>query len=619
MPIVEIPGVGQVEFPDSMDGPAISAAAKKLHFDAKVKVQQEADRKLYNPASDSFLGNIVPAAGAGMASILRAVGAQPLMNRIGLDALPQDRAEAAQLDAPLDAAPGGTTGRVLGGAALLAPTAFIPGANTAAGAALIGGGTGLLTTEGGLGDRAEGALYGAGGGLLGNLAGRVLGAGYRAAKGAAKGLVRPFTERGRDTIAGEAIERFATNPAALAGAQGGRSITGAAPTLAEATRDPGIATLQRAISTMDPDAAAQFLARDQANNAARLDALRVVAGTGPRVSGVRRLNQIASGQSSASAEGARSAAANASYSAARRGGVGQPMADAMRPQIDNLLERPEIQSAIAEARNLARSEGIDLGQDVGSVQGLQYVKQALDDAIGGLGPKQTNRFRLWSQTSSDLKSVLDEIAPALRQADREFMFNSVPVNRADVANRLLNSTQGAIRDFSGNRPLQANAFSRALNDEERLIQQATGFRGAPQSLDDFMTPSQMQRIGAVRDELETVSNLASAANGKGQSQTAKMLASQQLLRNIGGPLGMPDSWVESGISQTLLRPVQFAATAVEPRIHAAVARGLLDPAEAQRLIAIARNANTATPSELARLAQALSPGLLGYSAAQAGQ
>jgi len=133
-----------------------------------------------------------------------------------------------------------------------------------------------------------------------------------------------------------------------------------------------------------------------------------------------------------------------------------------------------------------------------------------------------------------------------------------------------------------------------------------------------LDPDQLAKVNAVRVELDTVAALDKAAGGKG-SQTAKMLASQQLLRNIAGPLGMPDSWVESGLSQTLMRPAQFAAAAVEPRIHAAVARGLLDPAEAQRLLDIARRANTATPSELARLSQALAPGLLGYSAAQAGQ
>lgn len=603
MPIVEIPGVGRVEFPDSMDGPAISAAAKKLHFDAKAQKQQEEDRARYNPAGDSFLGNLLPSAGAGMASILRAVGAQPLLNRMGLENLPQSKEEAAQLDAPLNTAPGGTTGRVLGSAALLAPTAFIPGANTALGATLIGGGTGLLTTEGDLGDRAEGALYGAGGGLLGNLGGRAIGAGYRAAKGVAKGLARPFTERGRDIIAGEAIERFATNPAAIQAARGGASITGAVPTLAEAANDPGIAALQRAISTMDPDAAAQFLARDQANNAARVGLLSDMAGT----TGART-----------AASSARETAAQTLYGNAFAQDVSKNMTPAIQSEITSLLKRPSIQAARAKAAELAADKGMDTLEE-GSVQGLHFMKLAMDDMINGAGQRGIGGVEKGALIANrdKLVSVIEKLAPDYAAAKTTYAAMSKPLNQMDAAQRLLDSTRAASADLAGNRPFQAASFARAINNEESLLKNATG-RQSLGTLADVLDPDQLAKVNAIRSELDTVAGLDKAAGGKG-SQTAKMLASQQLLRNIGGPLGMPDSWVESGLSQTLLRPAQFAASAVEPRIHAAVARGLLDPTEAQRLIQIARSANTATPSELARLAQALSPGLLGYGAAQASQ
>jgi hypothetical protein len=604
--IVEIPGVGQVDFPDSMDSAAISKAAKKLHADAKAKTQLEADRKTYSPAGESFLDNVLPAAGAGMASIGRAVGLGGVMERMGL---PGTKEEADRLDAPLDAAPGGTTGRVLGSMAVLAPTAFIPGANTLSGAAMIGAGTGALTTEGVVLDRLKGGALGGVGSGAGNLIGRGLSAGA----GMAKGLVEPFTQGGRDRIAGRTIERFATNPNALRTAPTGPTITGAELTTAEATKDTGLATLQRALSTMDPDSAAAFLARDQANNAARINALEQVAGRAPVQSSVKKLGRLASGPTLETAQGARSAAGNASYGAARREGVND-MADAMAPQIESLMARPSVQSAIEGAKRLAKEEGVEL-TDIGSVQGLQYVKQSLDDMIGALAPKEKNKLRLLTQTSSDLKTVLDQIAPKLRQADAEFAFNSVPVNRAQVGERLAGSTSSAIRNLQGDKQLQAHAFSRALNDESQLIKQATGRKGA--SLDDFMTPSQMQRINAVRDELETASNLSRAANGPG-SQTAKMLAAQNLTRRVAGPLGLPDSWINSALSQELMRAPGFLVKSAEERIQKSVASGLLSMAEGKRLLDIAARADTAKPSELALLAKAMSPGLLGYAGANAG-
>jgi hypothetical protein len=118
--------------------------------------------------------------GSGMASGLRALGAGGLVGKMGL---PATQAEAKEIDAPLDATTGGKVGRGLGLAALAAPTALIPGANTYAGATLLGGLAGGALTEGGLGDRAQGAAFGAAGGAAGKFAGDMVGKGANALMG----------------------------------------------------------------------------------------------------------------------------------------------------------------------------------------------------------------------------------------------------------------------------------------------------------------------------------------------------------------------------------------------------------------------------------------------------
>lgn len=559
-------------------------------------------------AGQSFGENLVQGIGAGMAGAGRALG----LGGMGLG-LPATREEATRLDAPLDATTGGKIGRVVGIAApasLAIPftPATIPGAVTAG--ALTGG----LLTEGDLGDRATGAGIGGAGGLVAG----ALPYAYQAGKGLLRGIGEPLTQVGRERIAGRAIERFSTNPNALTTLTNAPTQTGARLTLAEAAQDPGLMTLQRAIGTADPEAAAMLGARQEANNAARLQALQVLSGGAQApLGGVRSLNRIAYGQPTReAAEATRSAAANASYGSARNAGVDQGMADALAPQISQLLERPEIQRAAQTAREYARSEGLNLGDDLGSVQGLQYLKKALDDQIEALPQRAKTARRLFTQSSSDLKSVLDDIAPALRQADREFQLNSVPVNRAAIGERLLDKTTGALRDFSGNRRLQANAFAKALNDEEALIAQATGFKGNRASLDDILTATQSGRVNATRNELETLANLNSAANGPG-SQTAKMLASQNLLRQVAGPLGLPDSWVESVLAQSLLRPVQFAAKAGEARIGQNIADAMLDPSRAAQLVRGARSYDQVLPpNALQLLLQRSAPALIGANAAR---
>lgn len=91
-----------------------------------------------------------------------------------------DIAEARRIDAPLADTTAGKVGNAIGGAAVAAPGMLIPGANTYIGAGLVGAGTGALSTEGGISDRAAAAGAGALGGVLGKGAGDAIGAGARA-------------------------------------------------------------------------------------------------------------------------------------------------------------------------------------------------------------------------------------------------------------------------------------------------------------------------------------------------------------------------------------------------------------------------------------------------------
>lgn len=104
----------------------------------------------------------------------------------------QDIASAKETDKPLLATGAGKVGNVAGSVAGVLPAMLIPGANTYLGATAIGAGTGALTTEGGLAERAQGAAAGAVGGLAGKGLGDALGAAAskvsasRAASAAAK-------------------------------------------------------------------------------------------------------------------------------------------------------------------------------------------------------------------------------------------------------------------------------------------------------------------------------------------------------------------------------------------------------------------------------------------------
>lgn len=230
--------------------------------------------------------------------------------RLGLEGA-QNTADAwAEDAAAIGKRPGGLGGQVLGGTALVAPTAMLPGANTIAGGAFLGGLTGSLqpTAEG------ESALWNT---ALGAGMGAAVPAGIRAAKTAKALAVDPFTEAGKTRIAGKTIYRasgegrssgilprnaagndveqygaYGSNAPRVLGDgygpyAGGESLVerlsgargntpGFQPSTAQAARNDGISTLDRTVRAMYP---ADYGPLDQEQRYALASALKSVAQT----------------------------------------------------------------------------------------------------------------------------------------------------------------------------------------------------------------------------------------------------------------------------------------------------------------------------------------------------
>lgn len=529
------------------------------NFDTGINTSQTTDR---------FLSGV----GSGMDDLVKGVG-----QRIGLvDQSTID--EKKKLDAPLKKTTAGTVGNVAGKVAMTLPAIWIPGANTLAGSAAIGAGQGFIEPTSSTESVAKNVMFGGLGGLAGNIAGRGIGALYQGGKS----LAEPFFDSGRQKIAGRVLNEFAQDPASIASASAGRTATGATPTLAEATKDVGIAQLQRALMSADPQAANMITQRMAENNASRVGVLQNLAGDE-----AKRAAAVASRQ--AASKEAYNAATNATYT--------------VDGKLQELLNRPAVQQAMSRAKTVAENQGRPFSFAVESKapfsgvggaqsetskqitgQGLQDLKMAMDemltDPASGFSGKAGDTIK---NLRSQLVGWMEDANPAFKQARTAYAEASKPINQMDVGQRLLDKTTSAIRDFSGTPRLQANAFSRALNDEQALVRNATGFKGV-NSLEDVLTPDQISKLGSLRGELETVANVANAGNAPG-SVTAQRLASQNILRQIAGPTGMPKSWVESTLLNTALRPAQFVYNGVaEPKLQQTLAEMLLNPGKAQEAL-----------------------------------
>lgn len=562
-------------------------ALKAEAFAAKVAAQQEKDRAEYDPTKDmSTSGKFLAGVGKGMSDLV--LGAR---QRMGFAS--QDEVDATQQrDRPLMNTTAGQAGVVTGNVAAAVPAAFIPGGNALAGASAIGAAQGLLQPTQTGESVTQNALTGAALGAGGVVAGRAIKAGYQGAKG----LIEPFSDAGRQRIVGRTLERFAADPVSLRiTPPAGPTATGAIPTLAESTADTGLASLQRAVEQLDPAVAAMAQERLLSNNAARIGTLAKVAGDPAK---------------RAAAEAAREAAAGQMYKAATSATY------TVDDELAKLLQRPAVKQAMERAKTLAANQGRGFTFDVVAPnpmsglgvptqtskqitgQGLQDLKMAMDEMLSDPASGFTGKAGDTIKTlRGKIIDWMEGANPDFKTARKQYAELSKPINAMDVGERLLDKASSATRDFQGNRRLQANALARALNNEQQTVQLATGFKGA-KGLDDVLAPDQMAAINAVRNELELSANLAQAANGPG-SQTAKSLASQNIVRQMLGPTGLPQSWAESALTQTMLRPVQFALNAAEPRITGQLGNALLDPAVARAAIAAAKKSP--------RIANALAP------------
>lgn len=519
--------------------------------------------------------------------------ARGIGQRLGLVS-DKDVAAARQRDAAIMDTPAGKFGNLATSIGVLAPTALVPGANTMAGSAALGALTGALQPTTADESALKNALTGGVAAPVALGVGRLAGAAYQGGKA----LLAPFTESGQQNIAAKTLQRFASDADAAAKTLRSppRLLPGDAPTVGELTQDAGLAQLQRTLANADPQMGAALAQRGQEQMAARLGAVRGIAKDDAAL---------------AAAKMARKTNADAAYSAAYAKGIDPAKVTPQHAQaLMDLMDRPSVQSAAVKAAKLAQEEGRKVaGPD--SLQFLHDVKRALDDRIGtapatGIGRQEV---RATEGTKDALLGLMDQFSPEYAAARAGYVADSAPINRMEIGRSLLDALQPAMSDFGGITRETGARFTNALRNADQTAARATGFKGA--GMTDVMTPQQMDSLRLVAESLARKANANELGRAAG-SNTAQNLASGNLLRSVLGPTGLPESWAESTLLQSLLRPAQFAAKSGEERIRAALADAMLDPKKAAALLQLAEKRGMAQ-----RLGSTVAPYLPISSAAAA--
>lgn len=490
---------------------------------AALKADAEEDDRLYKPLQE----------------------ARPWMTGIG-EALPSV------------ALPGGSAATVLGTAGRMAVAGALPGA----------------LEYGSVGDRAARAGVGAAAGAATPL---VLKGAVELAKGVgrtARAAAQPFTESGRRQIAARVLaDAVSDTPGAIPSlASATQLVPGSAPTAAQVAGSGGLAALERSVSATSPQRVDAYTRRAREQAAARVQALRGVAGDEAMLE---------------AAKTTREEAAKKSFKHAYMAGVDKEAAESLAPQINMLLERPSIRNAMDTARNHAAEEGLNI-DSFGSVQGLHFLKEALDDEISSLAAKPKLQRRLL-QTKNDLMSVLEEIAPEYKAASERYARLSKPINRMEVGQAVLEKIEPALNDHGALLSQTGASAARALRRADALTRQATGFRGA--KYNSVLEPQHRATVDAIMADLARGANAQSLGAGRG-SDTVQKLAMNHIAQASGAPRAM-NFLMDLPVMSRLTR---WAHRDSDEAVRDLLAQTLLSPTETARFIREARTRVASLPN-----------------------
>lgn len=442
----------------------------------------------------------------------------------------------------------GFAGNVAGN---LLPAALVPAASIPR-AVAAGMGMGFIQPVGEKDSRAMNTMVGGG-------AAAVIPAGigaYRLGKGMLEPVVAPRRTATR------IIEQFADDPAALAlaarsaGTAGG--VPGVQPTLAELAQQPGISTLQRSMANQPGPLQSAFTERNLSNNAARMQYLDDLAGRDGRLDFQKA---------------ARSTIAEEQYAKAFA-----EMPDTtpwIKGEVTKLMQRPAFVDALKDGQRLAMNLGVKVSpkNPENSTEILHYTKLALDDKIAALAAKEGtgNDVRALTGIRDKLVSLIEskDFSPSYREARDTFKQMSGPINEMEFAAKLRERINPALSDVTGNTPgaLYANAAAQEVR------------RGA----DDLarMSPEFQGKVGTLMSDLQRKAAAESLGKPTG-SPTAQYLTTQNLMRQVAGPMGMSEGAADKAASMLMSTPwvgsaLQLGTKGAEHRVQQELAAMLMNP------------------------------------------
>lgn len=474
--------------------------------------------------------------------------AQQLMTRAGLPQ-PETAQERVVQDVSSALSGVGTTAKL---AQTLAPRVAAPlseNLGLQAAGALGGAGAASLGREEG-----AGALGQLGLGVLGGMvAPGAAGTTAQALTRATTGSVRPFTEAGRQVIAGQVLRELSADPeAAMRAAQRYQpSIPGYRPTTAQATRDVGLISAETPIRSMETSG--RFLAQTSEANQARMAILDRLAKDETALSqAIAKRNEVTTPLREQAF--ARSTVDPNTFQSA--------VTLTANKTIDDILASPAgARGTVAKAMQFAKDQ-LARGTDP---QRLYEVRKDLRDAAQGLLDREGAAFSLakkqLEQVIRSVDDVLEATAPGYKEYLSKYAASSRGIESLEAAqavrSKVLSTTPDPSRvgDFLISQPAFTRAI-RAIKDDPRTPLSKTQV-------------AVLERVG--RDLDEGVLQRGAKVPG---SDTFKNLSTANI---VGGIIGRQIVGEGNPALQKLAAPLNWLYNGTDNKIRELLVDAMLDP------------------------------------------
>lgn len=388
-----------------------------------------------------------------------------------------------------------------------------------------------------------------------------------------KEIVRPFTEAGREVIAGNVLRQLSAQPElAMARAAGYEPpVIGYQPTTAQATRDIGLIAAETPLRALDTTG--RFAAQASQANQARLAILdRMARDQDTLASAIAKRNEVTAPLRESAF--AKSTVTPETLQSSITLTVGKTIDDI-------LASAPGARKPVKDAMQFAR----DRLKDGTTPERLYAVRQDLRDAAQGLLNKEDAAYSLakgqLEQVIRSVDDVLDSAAPGYKDYLGKYATSSRGIERLeavqDFRKKVLTTTPdpGRVSDYLISQPAFTRAI-RALQDDPKL---------------GGLSKTQFGVLQRVSRDLDD-GVLARAAKSPG-SDTFRNMSTANV---IGGIIGKQMFGETSPFLNKVASPLNFLYNGSDDAIREVLVDAMLDPKLAAKLM---QKATTATVKPVA--------------------